>query len=77
MSRLKHGITLYGFGGSYVHGNATLEDVLQKAKDIGCDGIEIVAPQMVQGHPNPSVEWMDSFKDLCAKYELDPVCYSI
>lgn len=77
MSRLKHGITLYGFGGSYVHGNATLEDVLRKARDIGCDGIEIVAPQMVQGHPNPSVGWMDSFKDLCAEYELDPVCYSI
>ena len=70
MSRLKHGITLYGFGGSYVHGNATLEDVLQKAKDIGCDGIEIVAPQMVQGHPNPSVEWMDSFKDLFASMEF-------
>ena len=77
MSRLKHGITLYGFGSSFVHGDATLEDVLDKAKAIGCDGIEIVAPQMVTGHPNPSVEWMDYFKDICAQRELDPVCYSI
>lgn len=77
MSRLKHGITLYGFGEGYVHGDATLEDVLKKAKDIGCDGIEIVAPQMVPGHPNPSDEWIEYFKEACARYELDPVCYSI
>jgi sugar phosphate isomerase/epimerase len=32
---------------------------------------------MVKGNPNPSEEWMKYFKDLCQKYELDPVCYSI
>ncbi|MDR2381397.1 MAG: sugar phosphate isomerase/epimerase [Bifidobacteriaceae bacterium] len=74
---MKHSITLYGFGTKYIQGKWTLEDVLKKAKAIGCDGIELVSPQMVPGHPNPSQEWIAYFKDLCASYELAPVCYSI
>ncbi len=77
MERLKHSITLYGFGMSYLAGKMTLEDILRKARDIGADGIEIVAPQMVPGHPNPSDDWIARFKDLCRKYSLNPVCYSI
>ncbi|MCD7739301.1 MAG: sugar phosphate isomerase/epimerase [Lachnospiraceae bacterium] len=77
MSRLKHSITLYGFGNRYVRGLCTFEDTMEKAKKMGGDGIEIVAPQMVPGHPNPSDEWVDYFKDCCQKYELTPVCYSI
>ncbi len=77
MNHLNHSITLYGFGYKYMRGEYNLEDVLKKAKALGADGFEIVAPQMVEGHPNPGEYWMDSFIDLYKKYELTPVCYSI
>ena len=75
--RLLHSITLYGFGDRYVHGSDTLEDILQRAKDCNGDGFEIVAPQMVEGHPNPGEDWKKYFIDAYHKYDLVPVCYSI
>lgn len=77
MGHVKHSITLYGFGNRYVSGEYSFEDILQKAKSLGGDGIEVVAPQMVPGHPNPDDNWIAYFKDSCEKYELDPVCYSV
>lgn len=77
MGTLKNSITLFGFTDKYVCGEYSFEEVLAKTKKLGADGIEVVAPQMVAGHPNPSAEWIDYFKDACQKYELDPVCYSI
>lgn len=77
MSKLKHSITLYGFGNRYVRGLCTFDEVMQKAKRMGGDGIELVAPQMVPGHPNPSDAWIEYFKDSCAENGLDPVCYSV
>ena len=61
---MRHSITLYGFGYHYMRGEYTLEDVLKKTKKLGAQGFEIVAPQMVEGHPNPSEYWMESFKEL-------------
>ena len=77
MSKLKHSITLFGFGFPYIRGEVSLEDIIKRTKALGVDGIEIVAPQMIAGHPSPSDEWMDYFKNLLKKYELTPVCYSI
>lgn len=77
MDRLKHSITLFGFGTGYVRGTYTLEDILKKTKALGADGFEIVAPQMIEGHPNPSEDWMKYFVEQYEKYELTPVCYSI
>jgi len=77
MGNIKHSITLYGFGHKYIQGIYTFEEVIQKAKKMGGDGIEIVSPQMVHGHPNPSDEWIEYFKGLCADNGLVPVCYSV
>ena len=74
---IKHSITLYGLGRKYVQGIWSFEEILAKAKKLGGDGIEIVAPQMVPNHPEPTEEWIAYFKDACQQYELDPVCYSI
>ncbi|HAL74435.1 MAG TPA: hypothetical protein DCM45_04985 [Clostridiales bacterium] len=77
MGNIKHSITLYGFGMKYIQGQSSFEEVLQKARKIGGDGIEIVSPQMIPGHPNPSEEWMDYFRGQMAENNLVPVCYSI
>lgn len=77
MGNVKHSITLYGFGRKYIQGAYTFEDILRKAKNMGGDGIEIVSPQMVPNHPNPSEEWIEYFKGICKDYGLVPVCYSV
>ena len=77
MGNIKHSITLYGFGRKYMQGLSTLEHILQKARSIGGDGIEIVSPQMIPGHPNPTEAWVDSFRRQLAENNLKPVCYSI
>lgn len=77
MNGIKSSITLFGFTDKFVRREYTLEDVLRVTKSIGADGLEVVAPQMIRSHPNPDDEWIAYFKDLCQKYELDPVCYSI
>jgi sugar phosphate isomerase/epimerase len=76
-SNIKHSITLYGLGRKFIQGKWSFEEILQIAKNLGGDGIEIVAPQMVPNHPEPTDEWIGYFKESCVKYGLEPVCYSI
>lgn len=75
MAGLKHSVTLFGFG--YIRGEATFDEILKKVKSLGADGFEIVSPQMIDGHPNPSADWMARFQASCEEYEMTPVCYSI
>jgi sugar phosphate isomerase/epimerase len=76
MSRLKHSITLYGFATKYANFEYTFEDCLRKAKELGGDGIEFVAPQMLPSYPKNDDSWNAKFKELIVKYELNPICYS-
>ena len=73
---IKLGISLYSFSTEYIHEKLDLEGVLKKAKDMGYEGIEIVAAQMVPEYPYPSDNWLAEFKSLLEKYELEPVCWS-
>ncbi|MCD8299581.1 MAG: sugar phosphate isomerase/epimerase [Clostridiales bacterium] len=73
---IKLGISLYSFSTEYIQEKLDLEGILKKARDMGYKGVEIVAAQMVPEYPYPSDEWLAYFKDLLAKYELEPVCWS-
>ena len=76
MSDIKLGISLYSFSTEYIHKKLDFEGVLKKARDMGYQGVEIVAAQMVPGYPYPTDEWLAECKALLAKYELEPVCWS-
>lgn len=76
MSDIKLGISLYSFSTEYIHEKLDFEGVLKKAKDMGYQGVELVAAQMVPGYPYPTDEWLAECKALLAKYELEPVCWS-
>ena len=76
MSDIKLGISLYSFSTEYIHEKLDFEGVLKKAKDMGYQGVELVAAQMVPGYPYPTDEWLAQCKALLAKYELEPVCWS-
>ena len=76
MSDIKLGISLYSFSTEYIHEKLDFEGVLKKARDMGYQGVEIVAAQMVPDYPYPTDEWLAECKALLAKYELEPVCWS-
>lgn len=70
------GVSLYSFSTEYIEEKLDLEQLLEKAHNMGYKGVEIVAAQMVPDYPYPSNEWLDYFAGLLAKYELKPVCWS-
>ncbi len=73
---IKLGVSLYSFSTEFIEEKLDLEGTLKKASDMGYKGVEIVAAQMVPEYPYPSDEWLEGFKALLAKYDLEPVCWS-
>ena len=68
--------SLYSLSSYFVKEKFSFEDCLKNLKDNGFKGIELVAAQMVPEYPYPSDRWLGELRDLLAKYELEPVCYS-
>ncbi len=74
--KIKLGVSLYSFSTEFIQEKLDLEGCLKKAHDMGYKGVEIVAAQMVPDYPYPSAAWLAEFRQLLAKYELEPVCWS-
>ncbi|MDR0642519.1 MAG: sugar phosphate isomerase/epimerase [Treponema sp.] len=74
-SKIRLGVSLYCFTNEYYTYKYTLEDCLAKVAELGSDGFEIVAPQMIAGHPWPSDAFIDSFLQLCEKHKVKPVSF--
>ena len=68
MSNIKLGITLYCFTQEYCRGEMTLEDCIRKAKEIGSEGYEIVATQMVPSYPYVSDKFLGEIKAMSEYY---------
>lgn len=75
-NNIKLGVSLYSFTSLYNTYKLDFEGLLKKASEMGYEGIEIVAAQMVPEYPNPSDEWLEEFKRLLKKYNLHLVCWS-
>lgn len=76
MSNIKLGITLYCFTREYCRGEMTLEDCIRKAKEIGSEGYEIVATQMIPSYPYISDKFLGEIKAMSEYYDIAPICYS-
>ena len=75
MANVKLGITLYSFTKEYCEGKMTLEDCIRTAKEMGAEGFEIVASQMVPSYPYVSDQFLGEFKAICKNYDIKPICY--
>ncbi len=75
MSNIKLGVTLYSFSTEYCKGEMNLEDCIRKAKELGCEGFEIVATQMIPSYPEVSDKFLGEFDAICRHYDMEPVCY--
>lgn len=76
MGKIKLALTLYSLTSEYVTGRRDLEGCLKLAHEMGYKGIEFIPAQMAPEYPAISDEWLELFKGLLDKYELEPVCWS-
>lgn len=76
MSKVKTGITLFSLGTPYLKGELDLEGVIRTAAELGAEGYEIVASQMVPSYPYVSDEFIEFINKCKEKYGIGPICYS-
>ena len=75
MAKFKVGCTLFSFTNEYVNRQMTLEDCIRTAAEIGADGYEIVATQMLPSYPYVTDEVAGFFRRMEDKYGIAPICY--
>ena len=75
MGKTKVGVTLYSFTTEYCKGIFSFEDCIRTAKELGADGIEIVATQMIPFYPVVDDKFLGELKALCSYYDVEPVSY--
>lgn len=76
MANVKTGITLFSLGTPYLKGQLDLEGVIRTAAEMGAEGYEIVAAQMIPSYPYVSDEFVDFVNRCKEKYGIGPICYS-
>lgn len=75
MSNIKLGVTLYSFSTEYCNNTMDLEDMIRTSKELGAEGIEIVATQMIPSYPSVDDDFIGKITALCHKYKVELVCY--
>ncbi len=76
MAKIKTGITLFSLGTPYLKGELDLEGVIKTAAEIGAEGYEIVATQMIPSYPYVSDEFLEFVNRCKEKYGIGPICYA-
>ena len=66
----ERGISFYSYE-NLLGRTMTLEDAFEEVADTGATCFEFLT-SYIDNYPNPSSEWIDKFRGLCAKYNLHP-----
>ena len=74
MGNVKLGVTLYSFTKEYCEGSMSMEDCIRTAKEMGAEGFEIVATQMIPSYPYISDQFLGEIKAICQNYDIEAVC---
>lgn len=69
-------VSLYSFSIKFFEKSYDLEMCIKKAHELGFQGVEIVAAQMIENYPNPTDEWCEWFRGILKKYDMEPLSYS-
>ncbi|MCD7806525.1 MAG: sugar phosphate isomerase/epimerase [Lachnospiraceae bacterium] len=67
---LKRGVTLFSYS-DLLNVCMTMEDCFKDMADMGVTCVEILAGH-VENYPNPTSAWIDYFRSLCEKYQIEP-----
>ncbi|MDO4175067.1 MAG: xylose isomerase [Eubacteriales bacterium] len=76
MAKVKTGITLFSLGTPYLKGELDLEGVIRTAAEMGAEGYEIVASQMIPSYPYVADQFVAFVEKCKEKYGIGPICYS-
>ena len=76
MANVKTGITLFSLGTPYLKGELDLEGVIRAAAELGAQGYEIVAAQMIPSYPYVTDEFAEFIRQCTEKYGIGPICYA-
>jgi len=76
MGKIKLGVSLYCFTNEYIKGIYSFEDCVRIASELGAEGYEIVATQMIPSYPYVSDEFLGQVQHCKEKYGIAPVCYA-
>jgi hypothetical protein len=70
----KRGVSLYSYSGEYGV-SMSMEDMFADIRDMGAEGLEILANAHIENYPNPSGQWFEDWFLQLKKYGLKPVEY--
>ena len=73
-SKPKRGVSLYSYSGEYGV-TMGLEDCFADMYDMDAGGLEILANAHIENYPNPTDEWLETWRALLNRYEITPVEY--
>lgn len=76
MADIKVGITLFSLGSLFLRGKLDLEGCIRTAEELGADGYEIVATQMIPSYPHVSDGFLEFVQKCKDKYGIAPICYA-
>jgi sugar phosphate isomerase/epimerase len=75
---LQLGVTLFSFTNEFHSRQCSFEQLLATVAELGMGpGVEVVGYQSIRGFPTISDEFAARFKDLMARYRLQPSCLAI
>ena len=72
--KIIRGVAIYSYSGEYGR-TMNLEDCFKDMYDMGATGIEILANSHIDSYPELSEEYLDEWKRLCQKYNVEPAEY--
>ncbi len=75
MGKIKPGVTLYSFSTEYCQGKMSLEDCIRTARELGAEGFEIVATQMIPCYPFIDDRFAGELAAMCRYYDIEAVSY--
>ena len=76
-STVKRGVSLYSYQEEYFLRKMTLEQCIATSAELGANGIESLAEQMMPGFPRLSDAFYDQWHQWMAKYGTTSVCHDM
>lgn len=76
MGKIRIGCTLFSIGSLYIRGEMSFGDCVRTAAELGAEGYEIVATQMIPSYPFVSDEFIGEVERLSRAYGIRPICYA-
>lgn len=74
-ANIELGVTLFSLAYPYYKGELDLDGCLRTVREMGYQGVEIVAPQMIPNYPNPDDRFCGWLRDTMAEYGLKGYAY--